>query len=398
MRTTQTASNALIKKINKSIVFETIKLKGPISRAEIAKQRGLNKATVSKMVTELIKESFIKEIGEGQSSGGRKPIMLHFNQNAGYSIGIDLGVNYITGILTDLNGNIVERTQVNLCSTNFLKVLRSINKVIETLKNNSPLSPYGIVGIGIGVPGQINQNGDILFAPNLNWRHINLKEKIEKKHLIPVEIVNEANAGAHGEHILGVGRNIKNQIYISIGIGIGTGIIINHNLYEGSFGTSGEMGHFSINVEGRKCPCGSKGCWELYASEGALLDSALKTNIIDNKQSFDLNVLLAEARMGNSAVLKILEELGENIGYGLVNIINTFDPEIITIGNRIVQFQHWIAPPITKVVQERVSNYSKLNTGIRFSILKDNAVTLGVNLFTISSFFKKHQLQFTYPS
>lgn len=396
MRTTQTASNTLIKKINKSLVFETIKLKGPISRAEVAKQRGLNKATVSKMVTELIEESFVKEMGEGQSTGGRKPIMLYFNQNAGYSIGIDLGVNYITGILTDLNGNIIERTQINLFSTNFEKVLRNINKIIENLKNSSPPSPYGIVGIGIGVPGQINQNGDILFAPNLDWHHINLREKIEKKHLIPVEVVNEANAGAHGEHMLGVGKNIKNQIYISIGIGIGTGIIINHNLYEGSFGTSGEMGHFSINAEGRKCSCGSKGCWELYASEGALLSLALETNIIDNKQSFDLNVLLAKAKKGDSAVLKILEELGENIGYGLVNIINTFDPEIITIGNRIVQFQHWIAPPINKVLQERITNDNKLNTEIRFSILKDNAITLGVNLFAISTFLEKHQLQMSY--
>src|SRR5699024_12192391 len=103
MKTTQTASNTLIKKINKSLVFETIKLKGPISRAEVAKQRGLNKATVSKMVTELIKESFVKEMGEGRSTGGRKPIMLYFNQDAGYSIGIDLGVNYIDQKSTHLN-------------------------------------------------------------------------------------------------------------------------------------------------------------------------------------------------------------------------------------------------------------------------------------------------------
>ncbi|MDY0393511.1 ROK family protein [Virgibacillus halophilus] len=307
MKTTQIASHNLVKQINKSIVFEAIKNNGPVSRAQISKETGLNKATVSTMVSELLDASFVHEIGEGKSSGGRKPVMLYFNQHAGYSIGIDLGVNYILGILTDLAGNKVEKTLMDLPSPQLDDVLEQIHIMIESLIEKAPESPYGIVGIGIGVPGQVDQEDKILFAPNLKWSDVNLKKIIEDTFQIPTKLENEANAGAHGEQLYGAGKNISNQVYISIGIGIGTGIIINQQLYKGTSGISGEMGHFTIDANGRKCSCGSRGCWELYASEGALLAAAHKAKIAEN---VDLEFLLTEAKKANPVVLQLLHTLG----------------------------------------------------------------------------------------
>ncbi len=399
MKRLQTGDQSLVKQINKSIVFHTVKNKGPISRAQISKETGLNKATVSTMVSELIKESFIQEIGAGKSSGGRKPVLLYFHQNAGYAIGIDLGVNYILGVLTDLSGNVIYEMTEKLKETTFKYVTNKIFTMIESLIQNAPESPYGIVGIGIGVPGQVDNEQRIQLAPNLKWYNVDLKQVIEERYSIPVRIENEANAGAHAEHLYGAGKNIANQIYISIGMGIGTGIIVHNQLYKGTLGFSGEMGHFTIEANGRKCSCGNRGCWELYASESALLLAAEQNQILNANQEADLDILLEEARNSNPQVLQLLNTLGENIGVGIVNIINTFNPEAIIIGNRITRFKNWLTNPIERIIDERLANYFKESTEIRFSALNYRSTALGATSIAIEHFLSEiglagHSAQF----
>ncbi|MBA4602033.1 ROK family transcriptional regulator [Thermoactinomyces mirandus] len=392
MKRLRTGDQNLVKQINKSIVFNTIKKKGPLSRAQVSKKTGLNKATVSTMVSELINEAFIHEIGAGKSSGGRKPVMLYFNHRAGYAVGIDVGVNYILGVLTDLSGNVIEKTASPLRNIDIDYVVGQIFSCIETLVNNVPNSPYGIVGVGIGVPGQVGQDDQILFAPNLKWRNIHLKQMVEKKFLIPAKIGNEANAGAYGEQLYGAGKNISNLVYVSIGIGIGTGIFINNRLYKGATGISGEMGHFTIDFNGKKCSCGNRGCWELYASESALLQEASQQKLLNENDESNLDFLFREAQKGNSQVLKLLNILGENIGFGLINIMNTFNPETIIIGNRIARFKNWIKKPIERILEERLPVYHQSNTDIRFSMLGDDSTALGAASFAISSFFLNRKI------
>lgn len=392
MKLLRTGDQSLVRKINKSIVFHSIKNKGPISRAQIAKETGLNKATVSTMVSDLIEESFIQEIGAGKSSGGRKPVMLYFNHHAGYSIGIDLGVNYVLGILTDLSGNIIEKIIRNLNTINLDDVIDEIFSVINILIENTPESRYGVIGIGVGVPGQVDPQQMIQFAPNLKWKNVDLKQIIEDRFSIPTYIENEANAGAFGEQVHGAGKDIANQVYISVGIGIGTGIIINSQIYKGASGISGEMGHVTIDSSGQKCSCGNRGCWELYASESALLNIAEQENILDQKDNIKLHHLLTEGQKGNPKVLQTLNTLGENIGIGIINIINTFNPEVIVIGNRIAQFENWLANPIERILEERLSVYHKTNTDIRFSILDNLSTALGATSIAITNFFSEKKI------
>ncbi|MDR4887730.1 ROK family protein [Fredinandcohnia sp. QZ13] len=389
-----TGDQSLVKQINKSIVFTTIVGKGPISRAQISKNTGLNKATVSTMVAELIDEQMIYEIGSSQSSGGRKPVMLYFNSHAGYAVGVDLGVNYILGVLTDLSGNKMEEVHIPIEKREFNEVVESLKSVIQTLLIKAPESVYGVVGIGIGVPGIVDKEKKILFAPNLNWNNINLKEIIEKEYNIPTIIENEANSGAHGEQLYGAGKHISNLIYVSIGIGIGTGIIIDNKLYTGVSGISGEMGHITIEANGRKCSCGNRGCWELYASEQVILNDA--KNSIHENSVLDFNGLVNEAFKGNPLILQLLNTLGENIGIGLTNIINTFNPEVIIIGNRISQFKNWISNPIEHILSERLLPYHKDKTEIRFSELGKHSCALGAASFAISGFLAEKKVSEQY--
>ncbi|WP_252314283.1 ROK family protein [Sinobaca sp. H24] len=216
-------------------------------------------------------------------------MMLFFNQNAGYTIGIDLGVNYAFGILTDLKGNVIEQDEVVITDTDEEIVFAQLKDLTQRLIDKTPACRYGIVGIGIGVPGMINNDGLILFAPNLDWHNVHLKQYMEKYFNVPITIENEAKAGAHGEKIYGAGRSSSNLIYVSLGIGIGSGIIIEDKLYKGTSGISGEIGHFSIESNGRKCRCGNKGCWELYSSELALLEKTAP--LFPNEENVNLSFL-----------------------------------------------------------------------------------------------------------
>lgn len=393
MKKIKTGDQNLVKTINKSIVFELIVKKGPVSRAQISKDAGLTRATVSTMVTELIDEEFVYEIGEGQSSGGRKPVMLYFNHHAGFSIGIDLGVNYILGILTDLSGRVIVQIDTPLKDTALNSVKEQLFSVIEKLIEEVPDSKYGIVGIGLGIPGMIDQEDKILFAPNLKWTNVDLKQVIEDRFHIPVKIENEANAGSLGERLYGIGKDIPNQIYLSIGIGIGTGITIQNQLYTGSSGIAGEMGHFTIESNGKKCSCGNRGCWELYASESALRNTMKQQKVFGEDRDIELEELVQEARKGNSKVLQALNTVGEYIGIGLISIVNTFNPQLIIIGNRMSLFEDWLMNPINRILEERLNPHFYKTTKVCFSALGKNSIAMGASSISISEFFKRQNLK-----
>lgn len=388
-----TWNQQLVKRENKSIVLHLIMNNFPISRADVAQKSGLNKGTVSSLVAELLEEQLIYESGPGESSGGRRPVMLLFNQGAGYSIGLDLGVNYILGVLTDLQGNIILNKHEKYKNLSFEDTLDRVKKVISFLIHAAPPSPYGIVGIGIGAPGIVNKEGDILLAPNLGWKDVSLTAALEEAFSIPVIVENEANAGAYGEKKFGLGQAFDNLIYVSAGIGIGTGIIINGELYKGINGYSGEFGHMTIDKNGMQCRCGNKGCWELYASEQSLLSKASEMNL-GIKNDVNLGEIISLAENGEQAAIQLLEETGQNLGLGIINIIHAFNPQQIIIGNRLAAAGQWIEPQVRDAIGKFTLPFHQRDIKVDFSDLSLPSSALGVSAFSAEKFLKsKLQLQ-----
>ncbi|MEX2461016.1 MAG: ROK family transcriptional regulator [Paenibacillaceae bacterium] len=377
----------LIKKINTSIVLDVIVRQYPISRARISKITGLTKATVSSLVNSLITSHMVTESGMGKSSGGRKPVMLLFNKSAGYAIGIDLDIHCISGVLTDLEGNIVDKIKLDLRSLSVDAVVADLKLCIRQLIERSPQCPYGIIGIGIGVPGMVNEAGTIVFAPNLAWENVSIHQIIAEEFSIPVTIDNEANAGAVGEKQFGAGKSSSNMIYVSLGVGIGTGIIIKNELYRGFSGISGEMGHVTIEAHGRKCRCGNIGCWELYASENALLEKAKALSFASADKPPTIQELIGFAEAGNQEVIQMLVQMGQYLGMGIINIMNTFNPELIIIGSRLTAAEPWLLKPIQQMIAERSFPYSRREMRIEFSSLGANSTVLGAAHFAIANFF-----------
>ncbi|WP_276356168.1 ROK family transcriptional regulator [Cohnella caldifontis] len=378
-----TGDQALIKRINTAIVLEAILRGAPLSRAQISERTGLNKATVSSLVQDLIDGSVVREIGTGVSSGGRKPVMLDFVAEAGHAVGLDLGVNYIRGVLTDLRGNVVTESELALKRHDPETVLEEAFRCIDGLIGQAPSSAYGITGIGVGVPGLVDESGTVLFAPNLQWRDVPLRRILAERYGVPVAIDNEANAGALGERIFGAGRSIDNLVYVSVGIGIGTGLILRKELYKGASGFSGEMGHLSVEAFGKPCSCGNRGCWEMYASEQALLDKAAELGFED------LESLLAGAESGRPEVLALLEETGEYLGIGIANIVNVFNPDAVIIGNRMSQARPWIENVLRRTVVQRSLGFHLRSVQLLFAELGQRSAVMGAAQTAIAGFFER---------
>ena len=387
MKPNKTWNQHVVKQENKSLVLETIIHKSSISRADIATSTGLNKGTVSSLVNELLDENLINESGPGKSSGGRRPVILLFNQVAGYSIGIDLGVNYILGVLTDLNGDICSEQQMNFTNLTYEEILEEMFKITDLLIAAAPKSTYGIIGIGVGVPGVVNKDKKILLAPNLNWRNIDLKTSLEQRYRVTVTIENEANAGAYGEKNFGIGKEFNNIIYISVGIGIGVGLILNGQLYRGNNGFSGEIGHMAIEVDGPQCSCGSKGCWELYASEKSLLLNANRIGLAPaQNNSLSLERVIDIANNGSVDAIQLFDTVGKYLAVGINNIINIFNPEQVIIGNKMAEAEHLLEKPMIDWIQNQSLWFSQKDLNINFSNLRTYSTALGVAAFTTEEF------------
>lgn len=375
---------SLVKKLNKRAVLTIIKEFGPLSRTSIAKKARLNKATVSTLVHELLEIDIIKEIGIGKSTGGRRPILIMINDDSGCIIGVDLQPGHLSILLTNLSNRVIwhKKTPIKINDSTeyiFSQMEDLINKAIE----NSPETSLGILGVGIGVPGIVDyRKSELLIAPNLNWHNLNLKSYFEDKINLPIFIDNEANVAALAEQLYGNHINSNSLIYISAGTGIGVGLILNGALYRGSKGYSGEFGHMSIERFGLKCPCGNQGCWEMYASEKSFMREIKKDNKYNDKSFSDY---MSEDSLKSHEVIGQLNEVGINLGIGISNIINSFNPEVIIIGNTLAQAGNLILNPIIETVESRLINYINHEVDIKLSTLGEESRALGAASMVLSN-------------
>ncbi|SFA80549.1 Sugar kinase of the NBD/HSP70 family, may contain an N-terminal HTH domain [Cohnella sp. OV330] len=382
---TPTGDQALIKRMNTAIVLESVLQGAPLSRADISALTGLNKATVSSLVQDLIDSGLVREIGTGQSSGGRKPVLLEFVAESGYAVGVDLGVNYVRGVLTDLRGGVAVERTARLAKTSPDEVFGILRPFIQSLVDEAPESAFGVVGIGVGVPGLVDRGGAVLYAPNLGWRDVPLQDALNRAFGIPVLIDNEANVGAIGERKFGSGRGIGSMIYVSVGMGIGTGLILQKELYKGAAGFSGELGHLSIEASGPPCRCGNRGCWELYASEQALLARAAEAGIGEGT----LDSLLALAEGGDEQARALFAGIGESLGVGVANIVNVFNPEAVVIGNTMSRARPWLEEAMSRTTEARALNFHLRGIRLLFAELGDRSAVMGAAETAIAAFFKR---------
>lgn len=306
-----------------------------------------------------------------------------------YYIGIDLGGTNISAGIVDENGNILVKASTPTMNGRAAEdIIDDMSGLCSKLMEELKLEVNDIESIGVGMPGTMDKKKGIsIYANNLNFDNVNVVEEMGKRINLPCYIENDANCAAIGENVCGVAYGSKNLIYITIGTGVGAGIIINGKVFDGSFGGGGEAGHMVIVAEGEECTCGRKGCWEAYASASALRrEGRIAAAKYPNSKIYDLvdgNIKLIDAKtvfdvadLGDEIALEIIDKYIKYLAIGLVNLVNIFQPEAIIIGGGVCAQGDKVIKPLIEILNEKV--YGKeLKTKISIATLGNDAGIVG---------------------
>jgi predicted NBD/HSP70 family sugar kinase len=374
-----TGDASFIRQLNRKIILEKIMQHKSISRAEIAKLTGLNKATVSSQIADLLEDGLLVETHAAFSSGGRKPIFLSMNESAAYAIGIDIDVTCISIAATDLKGNIVAKEIHPIEDASSPAVEEKLKKIMLEINDSLPVSRYGIIGIGVGVHGIVDNNQSIVFTPQHQWRNVNLKSSMESFLQVPVFIANNSNLCAVAEQVFS--NESTDLVCITTYSGIGMGIIIQRKLLKGYEGFSGEVGHMIMEPDGRTCTCGNKGCWEQYASEKVLLQ-AIRDRI--GRTDCSVEELHQFMESGVAEVEEVIKDYTKHLAIGVNNIINILNPETVIINCDFFSYH----PAILEQVKKNLTSSLNHRKEIKLSTLGKNACMLGASATVIKEFLK----------
>ena len=322
------ASNRIAREINRNLIFNQIRIKQPISRADLARTSGLQRSTVSLIVENLLEERWIVEGPTGEIPRGRKPTFLNLNGQRGV-LALDIHPTQTTLAVTDLGGMVLAQQQIAL-PTNPQKVIGAILDAIR--KMIAAHSGHAFEGIGISVPGRFNPEFEkSIFAPNVDWPIGQLKSRVEAATGLPVVVDNVANACALSEVWFGYSDAAHDLVVVNVSEGIGTGIFANGRLMRGEGGVAGEFGHVQLDPNGLPCGCGGKGCWETIASNRAGLRyyaETAKTPL----SSFEDLLRLAEAH--DAAAEAAIGKMCKALGRGMHMIALALAPrEIVIVGD-----------------------------------------------------------------
>lgn len=324
-------NHSKIKETNRKKIIKLLLEKDEITKLDISRELDISITTVSTNISELKKIGIVEDVRSLESTGGRKAMAIKLNENCKYGLGIALTPRHVKLSLINLRSEDVELLRIRHDNNIIEDIINIVSYNIQSLLEKNNVKADQLLGIGISIPGTVDtQNGIIKNCYLLNIKDFNIKEKFEYLN-VPIYVDNEANLSAYYEY-LNKKDIVDNLLYVSITDGLGLGIIINGRIYRGSNNSSGEMGHMKINLDGKECKCGAKGCLEAYASKNAILDEyndKAKSKISDIEEFEKLCDSLDEI------ALDVLKEYISILGVGISNLTMILDPNSIVIGGEI---------------------------------------------------------------
>ena len=368
MPTQNSADQAMVRELNISLVLRLIHNEAPISRAQIAQKTGLNKSTVSSLVETLLKLKLIHETGINSTGAGRPARLLEIDENAGGIVGVQFGVDHITVALSDFSGKTLwSRNKATDMQDEKEKTLLQTLELVHEAIAISKKKNLDVLGIGIATPGTVNiDEGLLIFAPNLQWHNVPLRNFFKEHTDINVFVENDANAAAIAEKLFGVASESEDFVFIFAGVGIGCGLFLDGNLYRGNIGYAGEVGHSPIMAEPFEAPChcGNTGCWETYANQHAIIRrvqsrlDARRDSIIPSlmkKRNVPLSIPLIKeaADQGDSEAIEALQETGVAMGLGIATLASILNPEKIILGGPLSVVGDYLLPTTKAVINKR---------------------------------------------
>jgi N-acetylglucosamine repressor len=393
-----------LKEINKKNILKIVIDNGPISRIDISRLLNISRPTISAYINELIEEDFIKEIGKSHSSpsGGKRAVLLQFNNKSGYILGVMIGVKTIRIGISDLRSNIIKL--IKIPTEEWQGPQPVINKIVEGTKElltMMDINKSNIIGVGIGVPGLVDSNfGLVIFSPNMTgWENIKLQEILENRFELPVFIENECRVQAIAEKRFGLAKNKNDFVCFDTGAGIGTGVFTNNELLLGKNGIAGEVGHIITDLRGKKlCHCGNVGCLETLCSTSSLIEDIQddvksgKKSMIKPGDSLDISDVYKYYNLGDDVVVSNVMKNANYLGIGISNAIKMFNPELVILHGNVIEFGEKYIDRIKITVAENTFPKVKAEYNIQYSKLGERVGLIGATSIVFEKTFNLDNL------
>jgi predicted NBD/HSP70 family sugar kinase len=382
-----TGDQRLLKTINKVALVRLVRAQADISRADLAKQTGLTKSTVSLLVQELIHEGWLREQRIAVTERvGRRPTPLCLDDGRLVLLGAELGVDYLIVVACDLTGNVLasqrEPCEHESPEASAERLVFLTKRVLAKIERGGRIA----LGLGVGVPGTLDAAGSVLkSAPNLHWRDIRVTELIgaaldrQGVESLPVYVHNEANAAALSQFIFGGDSVAGPLVYLSLGIGLGAGIVLKDQLYLGHDGMAGEVGHTIIDPAGPLCSCGRRGCAETFISQRSISAEILGSPA----RVLAVEEIANQLSQRNPRAVAAVQRAGERLGQLLLNLCNTLDPAIIVLGGPLSQLGVDFSTSAIQSLRRLWGEDSPLTADVRVCHFGANACAMGAAGFVL---------------
>ena len=356
----RTGDRRLMKELNMSIVVDAIRRHQPISRADVARVTRLSRATVTGVVQRLMRGGWVVESGNQPSALGRRPVLLRLNPGALHCLALKIAPGRVTAGIADLGARIVARASADLPHGSEA-VLRVIQGCTDAALAQVGIRSEQLVGVGVALPGVVDPGSGLARdAHLLGWTDFPLLERLKEHFGLPVFVENDANALTLAEWWYGAGRDRANLVAVTLGIGIGAGMIIGGQIYRGAHGGAGELGHTTVEPGGPLCSCGRNGCLEVVAGDRAIVAQArlavragrLRLTGTD-AEALTREAVVQAALDGDPVAAEIAVRAGRRIGTALANVVDLLNPEAIVVGGELaVQAGDLVLNPIREVVRD----------------------------------------------
>ena len=382
---TRRGSRSLLRDLNVSLLIEIVRRAGSISRADLARQSSLSAPTVSTIVEKLLSLGIFNEVAVAPSSGGRPPVLLSIDAKAGYVIGIKLWADGLTTVVCDLDAQVVATTDISTSLVgNPTAAIIAIEEQTRRVLRKAAVAPTKVLGVGIGLPGIIETNrGVCSYSHLLWWRDVDIAGPLRKKLGMPVWVDNDVNTLAVAEKWAGDASNARDFVTLSVGRGIGLGIVIDRSLYRGANGAAGEFGHIIIEPGGPKCECGRFGCLEAFVGEKALRQK-VGARLGGDVSRQELIELL---RSGDPNALEVVENAGRRLGSAVANMMTLLNPELLIICGEGTEFGPAFLDPIVNAVREQTFADLGRRADVKVQLWGDEAWALGAATLVLRESF-----------
>jgi predicted NBD/HSP70 family sugar kinase len=385
-----TGDQSLLKRINRMALVRLVKAQPGMSRVDLAKRTGLTKTTVGMLVQELIDEGWLRQNAPSEAQGvGRRPLPITLDSGRMGLLGADLGVDYLNVVACNLQGELLFSRRVAYRHGEVARSVKSLAALVARAHAVLVEQRRRPLGLGVGVPGMLDVEGGLLrFAPNLGWHDVRLGALLQERLAevgcggLPVSVMNEAKAAALSEYVFGAEHHTGPLVYLSMGVGLGAGIVLDDRLYLGNDGLAGEVGHTILQKDGPRCSCGRLGCAETFVSQRAISRDATGKD----RPVLSVDALAERVARGDRSTVRAAQKAGQYLGLVLQNLGNTLNPAVVVLGGPLCQLGAVFLDTAVKQMEAAAGKYDSPRQSVRTCRFGLDACALGA----AGSVFQRH--------